>query len=56
MKNYIATYTVKGREVSEATFVANNLTEAKAYAQMHKRHTPEIVKHKGVSTEVRLKK
>jgi len=57
MPKYIAIYEDKNAEiVSTAYFNADNISKAKASAQMHKRRTPEIVKAKGVKTMVRRMK
>jgi len=53
MKRYVAIFETNEEIVSEATFLARDLKSAKRMAQVHKRHTPEIVKHKGVRTSVR---
>ena len=54
MKTYIATYENKDGVISNAIFNANNIKEAKSAALFHKRHTPEIVKSKGVKTTVKV--
>ena len=54
MKNYLAIYEDKtGNIASNAYFNANNLREAKAIAQFHKRHTHEIACEKGIKTIVK---
>ena len=56
MKRYVAIFETNEEIVSEATFLARDLKSAKRMAQVHKRHTPEIARHRNVHTTVRLKK
>ena len=53
MKKYVAIFETNEEIISETTFLARDLKSAKRMAGVHKRHTPEIVKHKGVRTSVR---
>lgn len=53
MKMYNATYSANGIFVSVAQFNANNLKEAKSFAQFHKKMTPEIRRAGNVKTEVK---
>lgn len=54
MPHYTAVFETKTQVVSDAHFVASNLKEAKGFAQLHKRNTPEIAKvGKAIKTTVR---
>lgn len=54
MAKYLAFYEDRSGEIiSTAYFNGSNITDAKAHAQAHKRHTPEIIRAKGVKTTVR---
>ena len=57
-RKYRATYTRNGEIISEAQFTAKSISEARGYAQLHKRHTPEICKYgfKEVHTEIKATK
>jgi hypothetical protein len=52
MKIYNAYYSKNGLFISLAQFKANNLKEAKSFAQFHKQMSPEIKKAGKVKTEV----
>ena len=53
MRKYLATYQSKQVIVHEAVFTAETRQEAIRFADFHKRHTPEITKHKYVRTNLR---
>lgn len=56
MKLYKAIYQTKEAIVSEAVFKCETLKDARRFADFHKRHTPEITKHRYVRTKLsRLK-
>lgn len=51
---YLAIYEDRNKEVvSTAYFDAPTIVKARAFAQSHKRHTPEIKKAKGVKVTVK---
>lgn len=50
MKKYLAVYQTKDAVVSEEVFKAETRQNAVRLANFHKRHSPEITKHRYVRT------